>query len=120
MSRLAEDLTLLAQSDEGMAYHDGWIDLEPFVAETAAGRAGRPPRVEVGAVPRGRLMADGDRLAQVLRNLVQNALEHTGADGLVRVSASARGERVRVAVDDDGPGIPCGRTGADLRPLPPN
>ena len=53
-------------------------------------------------------MGDSDRLAQVLRNLVQNALEHTGPGGLVRVSASGRGDRVRIAVDDDGPGIPAG------------
>ena len=59
-------------------------------------------------MPRGRLLADGDRLAQVLRNLIQNAIEHTRADGLVRVTASARAGRVRVAVDDDGPGIPPG------------
>jgi signal transduction histidine kinase len=51
-------------------------------------------------------MADGDRIAQVLRNLVQNALQHGGPGGVVRVSATARGDRVRVAVDDDGPGIP--------------
>ena len=37
MDRLVDDLTLLAQSDEGMAYHNRWIDLEPFVAETVAG-----------------------------------------------------------------------------------
>ena len=107
MARLVDDLTLLAESDEGVADRTGWIDLEPFIAETveSAGRgAGR--RVEVGAVPPGRLIGDGDRLAQVLRNLVKNAFEHTTAGGLVRVSANARGERVRIAVDDDGPGIP--------------
>jgi two-component system, OmpR family, sensor kinase len=107
MARLVDDLTQLAESDEGVAGRTGWIDLEPFIAETvesAARGAGR--RVEVGVVPGGRLIGDGDRLAQVLRNLVQNALEHTTAGGLVRVSANARGERVRIAVDDDGPGIP--------------
>ncbi len=106
MDRLVDDLTLLAQSDEGMAYQEGWIDLEPFVAETVEVARGAGTRVEVGSVPRGRLMGDGDRLAQVLRNLVQNALEHTGPGGLVRVSATRRGDRVRISVDDDGPGIP--------------
>ena len=108
MDRLVDDLTLLAQSDEGMAYHKGWIDLEPFVAETVAGVGDASSRLEVGSLPPGRLMGDSDRLAQVLRNLVQNALEHTGPGGLVRVSASGRGDRVRIAVDDDGPGIPAG------------
>ena len=109
MARLIDDLTLLASTDEGIANRIASLDLEPFIADTVASvarAAGR--RVEVGPLPRGRLMADGDRVAQVLRNLIQNALEHTGAAGLVRVSATARGDRVRVAVDDDGPGIPQG------------
>jgi two-component system OmpR family sensor kinase len=107
MDRLVDDLTLLAQSDEGLAYRTSSIDLEQFIAEAVDGAArGAQRSVEVGSVPRGRLRADGDRIAQVLRNLVQNSLEHTAPGGVVRVSARARGERVRVTVDDDGPGIP--------------
>ncbi len=107
MDRLVDDLTLLAESDEGIAQRTGWIDLEPFIAETVEGAArGAGRRVEIGAVPRGRLIGDGDRLAQVLRNLVKNAFEHTTADGSVRVSATALGDRVRIRVDDDGAGIP--------------
>jgi two-component system, OmpR family, sensor kinase len=41
----------------------------------------------------------------VIRNLVRNAIEHTSADGVVVVGASASGGRLRVIVDDDGPGI---------------
>ena len=75
--------------------------------EGAARGAGR--RVEIGAVPRGRLIGDGDRIAQVLRNLVKNAFEHTTADGSVRVSATAfRATGFGSLVDDDGPGIPPG------------
>jgi two-component system, OmpR family, sensor kinase len=108
MDRLVDDLTLLAQSDEGMTYHKGWIDLEPFIAETVEGASGPGARVEIGSVSPGRLPGDGDRLAQVVRNLVQNALEHTGPGGLVRVSANRRGDRIRISVEDDGPGIPAG------------
>lgn len=110
MDRLVGDLTLLAESDESAAAHrTGWIDLEPFILETVEGAArGAGRRVDVGAAPRGRLSGDGDRLAQVLRNLVNNAFEHTSADGSVRVAATAIGHRVRILVDDDGPGIPPG------------
>ncbi len=109
MDRLVGDLTLLAEGDEGVAHRMGWIELEPFIAETVEGAArGAGRRVEVGEVPRGRLKGDGDRLAQVLRNLVMNAFQHTSADGLVRVSATAVGHLVRILVDDDGPGIPAG------------
>ena len=65
-------------------------------------------RFELSQVPEGTLQADPDRLAQALRNLARNAIEHTASpDGLVRLDASlAAGGRVRFVVSDDGPGIP--------------
>ena len=63
-------------------------------------------------MPAGTLLADPDRLAQALRNLIGNAIEHTDAeDGLVRLSRPQRlgpgsGESLRFVVEDDGPGIP--------------
>jgi signal transduction histidine kinase len=47
--------------------------------------------------------ADPDRVAQVLANLVRNALQHT--DGPVTVTASRSGGFVVVAVLDEGPGL---------------
>ena len=65
-------------------------------------------RFELGPVPAGMLRGDPDRLAQALRNLLGNAIEHTARDsGLVRMRVQAlAGERVRFLVEDDGPGIP--------------
>jgi signal transduction histidine kinase len=64
-------------------------------------------RFELGRVPQGTLRADPDRLAQALRNLVANAIEHTLArEGLVRLRIARTGERVAFIVEDDGPGIP--------------
>ena len=65
-------------------------------------------RFELGPIPAGTLRADPDRLAQALRNLVGNAIEHTAAErGLVRMRVEvAAGERIRFLVEDDGPGIP--------------
>jgi signal transduction histidine kinase len=48
--------------------------------------------------------ADRDQLAQVFRNLVENALEHGGTT--VRVGAERRDDAVVFSVADDGPGIP--------------
>jgi signal transduction histidine kinase len=65
-------------------------------------------RFELEPVPQGTLRADPDRLAQALRNLVGNAIDHTApGSGLVRlrVRAISRG-RVAFVVEDDGPGIP--------------
>ena len=48
--------------------------------------------------------------AQVLRNLIDNALTFSDVDGEVRVKAEvkmgAKSERVIITIDDDGPGIP--------------
>jgi signal transduction histidine kinase len=53
------------------------------------------------------LMADPGQLEQALINLLKNAFEATGADGRARVAARlARGARLRIEVDDDGPGVP--------------
>jgi signal transduction histidine kinase len=65
-------------------------------------------RYELGGVPRGTLRADPDRLAQALRNLLGNAIEHTSDErGLVRLAVEpAAPGRIRFVVEDDGPGIP--------------
>ena len=48
--------------------------------------------------------------AQVLRNLIDNALTFSPADGEVRIKAElqSEGERVIITVEDDGPGVPEG------------
>ncbi len=56
-------------------------------------------------------LADRDRLAQVLINLLDNAVKFTPERGRITVSASAAGGRVRLAVRDTGIGIPPGDLG---------
>jgi two-component system phosphate regulon sensor histidine kinase PhoR len=53
------------------------------------------------------VLADHDRLAQVLMNLVDNAVKYTPAGGVVTVGAGARGDgRIEIVVEDTGIGIP--------------
>ena len=49
--------------------------------------------------------ADGDRVTEILLNLLDNALSHTPAGGLVEVGAADEGDVVRVTVADSGPGV---------------
>ncbi len=59
-------------------------------------------RVDPGdAVPLG----DGERLLQAVSALVENALRYTPDGGRIHVGAGARGDRWRMQVEDDGPGI---------------
>jgi signal transduction histidine kinase/CheY-like chemotaxis protein len=51
------------------------------------------------------VQADPHRLGQILRNLLSNAIKYGAAPGRVRVQISRSGPCVRVAVQDDGPGL---------------
>ncbi len=107
-SRLVDDMLLLARSERRDFLQYREFELEPFVAELWLGaRIGEERRFELGPVPDATLTADPDRLAQALRNLIRNAVEHTRApQGLVRLEVTARpGQIVRFVVLDDGPGI---------------
>jgi two-component system, OmpR family, sensor kinase len=107
MSRLVEDMLLLAQADEAEFLRPSAVELRPFVLDLVRGLADvAPRRVVVGAVPEMLVEADEDRLAQALRNLLRNAIAHTPEDGTVSLGVETGGGRVRFVVDDDGPGIP--------------
>ena len=74
------------------------------------------PKIDLGGlsvhlnVPAGRLSCDIDsqRIGQVLRNLLANALTHTPDGGSITVSARESGNQVEVIVSDTGEGIPPG------------
>ncbi len=52
------------------------------------------------------VLADEDRITQVLTNLVANALQYTPEDGSVTISAVQKDDEVIVSVKDTGIGIP--------------
>ena len=106
---LLGDLLVLASDDESAAVgsHAGPVDL----AALAAAEAGRGRRLPVTLDrPPGRdpdvfvVAGVAARLERSLANLVDNAVRH--AESAVRVTLAREGRRVRVVVDDDGPGIP--------------
>ncbi|MFZ1997512.1 MAG: HAMP domain-containing sensor histidine kinase, partial [Solirubrobacteraceae bacterium] len=107
-SRLVDDMLLLARSERRDFLQYREFELEPFVAELWLGACiGEDRRFQLSPIPDAILTADPDRLAQALRNLIRNAVEHTSAPGgLVRLEVTARpGGIVRFVVLDDGPGI---------------
>jgi two-component system OmpR family sensor kinase len=108
-SRLVDDMLLLARSDHRGFLRWQTIDLPRFIEDLwSATTAGHDRRFELGRVPAGSLACDPDRLAQALRNLIDNALSHTAApDGRVCLDTSVLADGVaRFTVSDDGPGIP--------------
>jgi signal transduction histidine kinase len=108
IGRLVDDLLLLAKTEQTEFLRVEPIELPVYVRELWDGTsllAAR--RFELGPVPHVTLRADPDRLAQALRNLLANAIEHTACEhGLVRLRVQALAhERIRFSVEDDGPGI---------------
>jgi heavy metal sensor kinase len=107
MTRLTEDLLLLAHTDESRFIRREAVPLEPFLAdliESAQPTTDR--RLELDTRTPGILNADPDRLAQALRNLLRNAVEQTADGGRIELGSSEGPDgRARIWVDDDGPGI---------------
>jgi two-component system OmpR family sensor kinase len=108
-TRLVEDMLLLARSEQREFASRRPIDLPTFVEELwNTSTVGVNRRLELGPVPNGEVDADPDRLAQALRNIIDNAIGHTAEpDGHVALHTEALpGARVRFTITDDGPGIP--------------
>jgi two-component system OmpR family sensor kinase len=105
MSRIVDDLLLLARLDEGLPVRDEPVEVE-LVAQEALLRIGDDVvRVEVRVEPGAVVRADSDRLLQVITNLVANALTHAGSDARVHLRGWHEGDDVCIAVADNGPGI---------------
>jgi len=109
LSRLAEDLLLVARADQGRLpirrEPVATADLLERVRRRFAARAEHRGReLWVAAAPDLRVDADVVRLEQALGNLVDNALEH--GSGLVTLSASLANGSLELHVLDEGPGVP--------------
>jgi two-component system sensor histidine kinase BaeS len=115
LSRLVEDLNELSLLESGtlaLAIEDA--DLAE-IARIEAGRftaraAERGVTIAVECAPRlPRVSVDRLRIGQVIANLLGNALRHTPRGGAIAVRLEAPdGGRLRLAVEDSGPGIPEG------------
>lgn len=108
MSKLVEELLLLARLDNGVGLERHPIDLAESVltaiSDTRAASADHHWRLEVPSTP-VIVEADAARLQQVLVNVMGNARKHTPAGTTVMVSLAVEGDIAAVRVSDDGPGV---------------
>ncbi len=114
MARMVRDLLDLSLIDSGrMDWHQEIVDLEELIDEACGKLASRADARDISLGYRSEepvpsVCLDRDRILQVLVNLITNAVEYTPPGGNVRVVWGRKGDSVRVAVRDDGPGIPAG------------
>ncbi|MCX2949286.1 sensor histidine kinase [Lentzea sp. NEAU-D7] len=99
-ARMVVDLLEISRADQTDDYEPEELDLSALVRNVIATRWSAVP-VDAGPV---RVLGDRRRLDRVLANLVENAERHAG--GAIFVAVSRAGDRARVEVEDDGPGVP--------------
>lgn len=109
LSRLVEQLLDLSRLESGaVPLHREPVSVAQLIDSVAAeGRLHAPDRViDVDVDPTLQVIADPDRLHQVLANLTANALRHGPVDRPVTLTGVARPGAVVLSVTDEGPGIP--------------
>jgi two-component system OmpR family sensor kinase len=111
MSRLVEDLLVLARGDQESALQHEPVEVDKLLAEAAAAVSAAHPDRELSIAGSGGavLVGDRDQLLRVLINLATNAAVHT-REGPIRLEAirgrTPAGEAVALRVIDTGPGLP--------------
>ena len=106
MTGLVADLLFLATSDDGAsAPVRRSVDLDDVViAEVARVRQRADVEIDVTGVRPVEVRANKGQLAQVVRNLLDNAVRYASSKVIVELTADA--SRAVLVVADDGPGIP--------------
>lgn len=105
LERTARDLVEIAKHDAGVVT----VELEPTPVATVLTRSlnrlrrpDLPVEIDKDAA-RSLVLIDEVRFERVLVNLIENGETHGG--GVTRLTVNRVGDRIRLAVEDDGPGI---------------
>lgn len=114
LGHLVDDLHQLALADAGaLSYH--FESLDPIALLKATAQRHRP-RLEAAGLSLTLLLpqtapalyADGERLEQLLANLLENSLRYTDAPGMVRLALHGADDSstLRIEIEDTAPGVP--------------
>jgi signal transduction histidine kinase len=106
LTRLVDDLLLLARVDDAdpRLRRREPVAVQPLLDTVAQAHAGARVPVSVDGDCPEWTAGDAQSLRRVLDNLVANAVRHAASG--VTLTATRDGDRVRIEVTDDGPGIP--------------
>ncbi|MEP7331672.1 MAG: HAMP domain-containing sensor histidine kinase [Terracoccus sp.] len=111
LERLAHDVTAVSRAEEGQLEMSlrptnpaVLVEVAALAAQDAFDTKG--VHLNTAALATPLVAADPERMAQVLGNLLDNALRHTPAGGTVSLTTSSSGPRwVEITVADNGEGI---------------
>jgi two-component system OmpR family sensor kinase len=106
MSKLVEDLLLLARLDEGRPVERKPVKLDEVVGEAVeTAHALDPSRPIAFEAEPTVVLSDHDRLRQIVDNLLSNIRSHTPADSPVHVTVGRDNGEAVIEVTDEGPGM---------------
>ncbi len=113
LDRLISDVSDLSRIDSQLARTTfETVDIGSLIENLIGLRVARnpelTPRIAFARPKTGSALVrgDGDRLARVLDNLIDNAFSFSPSGGVVQISCSRVRDRVNINVEDDGPGVP--------------
>ena len=113
LNRLVWDLRNMARIDEGRAIelHTAPVNLAELVRRVVAAQQPYAPHHEfvlelTDEFERAPVIADEDKLDQVLANLVSNAIKYAPSGGEIRITGDTTDRGVRMSIADQGLGIP--------------
>jgi len=113
LDRLISDISEAARTDAELARArfepvDLGLVIEQLIASWDSRREKGDARIAYARPRRESAMVLGDsgRLARSIDNILDNAVSFSPPGGLVEIAASRVGNRVRIRVDDEGPGVP--------------
>lgn len=112
LTRLIDELYALARADVGeLACRREAFELWQLAATEASAFAARFQAAGMtlalaDAPPWSPVLADPDRMRQVVANLLENSLRYTAAGGTVRLGAKAEAGHIHLVLDDSAPGVP--------------
>ncbi|MCU0296939.1 MAG: ATP-binding protein [Candidatus Nanopelagicales bacterium] len=112
LARLAADISEVSVAEEGqLSLRKSSVLVDDLIDEAAEAARDQYARKNVNLVtvapkpPGLTVTVDRLRIAQVLSNLLSNALRHTPTRGVVSMSVRAVGEEIHIIVADDGEGM---------------
>lgn len=108
LQRLVEDIRSATSMERGeFAVHPEPVEIATLFADAgmSAGQDLEHHDFGLDPYPQVQVLADRERVSQILRNLIKNAAKYTPRGTKVRLGATKEDERVRIYVCDEGPGI---------------
>jgi len=114
LASLVEDLLDLQKLEAGeMVFQFKPINANELVGEAVDSIAGYASKLGIQVTTDHcaddcQITGDRNRLIQVMNNLLSNALKFSDQGGTVKVRVETLGDRIRISVSDEGPGIPKG------------